>query len=198
MLLPAVAARFWARDLAGLIPVSMLIAALASGRQLVLIRKGGLIEPGTGFELVSPSFVFYPTFEHQTVSYVRPEFQASFERNLADRAPQGSVRVSLFGIATASAQVTDPSIVPKLSPFHIYNDAFLSQRLKWQPEMPLVIAVIRAYRLPTVDLPVAPHYAGCKSWVDLDSPVSLEGATPVLADAAFEAQARQMTGLLHA
>jgi zinc/manganese transport system permease protein len=30
MLLPAVAARFWARDLAGLIPVSMLIAALAS------------------------------------------------------------------------------------------------------------------------------------------------------------------------
>jgi zinc/manganese transport system permease protein len=30
MLLPAVAARFWARDLGGLIPVSMLIAALAS------------------------------------------------------------------------------------------------------------------------------------------------------------------------
>ncbi|MGH1588924.1 metal ABC transporter permease [Methylobacterium phyllosphaerae] len=30
MLLPAVAARFWARDLAGLIPVSMLIAAIAS------------------------------------------------------------------------------------------------------------------------------------------------------------------------
>ena len=30
MLLPAVAARFWARDLGGLIPISMLIAALAS------------------------------------------------------------------------------------------------------------------------------------------------------------------------
>ncbi|MCJ2051295.1 metal ABC transporter permease [Methylobacterium sp. J-070] len=30
MLLPAVAARFWARDLGGLIPVSMLIAAIAS------------------------------------------------------------------------------------------------------------------------------------------------------------------------
>ena len=172
------------------------IAALGTGQQLVLIRKGGLIEPGTGFELVSPSFVFYPTFEHQTVNYVRPEFQASFERILADRAPQGSVRVSLFGIATASAQVEDPSIVQRLSPFHLYNDAFLSQRLKWQPDMPLVIAVIRAYRLPAVDLPVAPQYAGCKSWVTLDSPVSLEGAKPVLDDAAFEQRSRQITETL--
>ena len=173
-----------------------MIAALASGRQLVLIRKGGLIEPGTGFDLVSPSFVFYPTFEHQTVNYARPEFQASFETAMADRAPQGSVRVSLFGITTASAQVKDPSIVGKLSPFHIYNDAFLSQRLKWQPDMPLVIAIIRAYRLPTVDLPVASHYAGCKSWVDLESPVSLERATPVLDHADFTLRAEQISKIL--
>ncbi len=172
------------------------IAALGSGRQLVLIRKGGLIEPGTGFELVSPSFVFYPTFEHQTVNYARPEFQASFETAMADRAPQGSVRVSLFGIATASAQIKDPSIIGKLSPFHIYNEAFLSQRLKWQPDMPLVIAVIRAYKLPTMDLPVAPHYAGCKSWVTLDSPVSLEGAKPVLDDAVFEQRSREISSFL--
>jgi zinc/manganese transport system permease protein len=36
MLLPAVAARFWARDLGGLIPVSMLIAGLASASGLSL------------------------------------------------------------------------------------------------------------------------------------------------------------------
>ncbi len=172
------------------------IAALSDGRQLVLIRKGGLIEPGSGFELVSPSFVFYPTFEHQTVNYVRPEFQSSFERLLADRAPKDRVRVSLFGIATASAQVTDPAIVGKLSPFHIYNDAFLSQRLKWQPEMPLVIAVIRAYRLPAADLPVAARYAGCKSWVELESSVPLAGLQPVLDEPAFQDRARAIAALL--
>lgn len=174
------------------------VAALSDGRQLVLIRKGGLIEPGSGFALVSPSFVFYPTFEHQTVNYVRPEFQSSFERLLADRAPKDRVRVSLFGIATASAQVTDPAIIGKLSPFHIYNDAFLSQRLKWQPEMPLVIAVIRAYTLPTTELPVAPHYAGCKSWVELESPVPLAGAVPVLEEPAFQERARAIAAILSA
>ena len=48
------------------------LEAMAKGEQLVLIRKGGLIEPGSGFELVANTFVFYPTFEHQAVSYLRP------------------------------------------------------------------------------------------------------------------------------
>ena len=41
MLLPAIAARFWARDLSGLIPVSMLIAVLSSviGLNRVLPRR---------------------------------------------------------------------------------------------------------------------------------------------------------------
>ena len=50
-----------------------------------------------------------------------------------------------------------------------------------------MIVVIRAFRLAEPRLlPVIPRYAGCKSWVDLESPVPLEGATPVLDDATFE------------
>ena len=169
------------------------LEALARGEQLVLIRKGGLIEPGRGFDLMASAFFLYPTFEHQAVNYLRAPFQAYFEEAARRRAPEGQVRLDLFGLAVSSTQSHNPAIVERLAPFHIYNQAFLSQRLKWQPDQPLVVVVIRAFRLeaPRV-LPVAPRYAGCKSWVELESPVALEAARPVLDDALFERRAREI------
>ena len=173
------------------------LEAMARGEQTILVRKGGLIEPGTGFELISNTFVFYPTFEHQAVQYLREPFRAYFEQAASQRAPEGQVRIELFGLAAASWQVRDPSILNRLSPDHIYNDAFLSQRLKWQPDQPLVIAAIRAFRFPTPRvLPVAARYAGCKSWVELEAPVSLVGLQPVLDDAAFQERLRRLSALL--
>ncbi len=173
------------------------LEAMARGEQLVLIRKGGLIEPGSGFELVAPAFVFYPTFEHQAVTYLRQPYQRYFEEASRRRAPEGQVRLELVGVAAGSMQSRDPAILQRLSTFHIYNDAFLNQRLKWQPDQPLTIVTVRAFRLPAPQvLPVVPRYAGCKSWVDLEAPVSAEGAVPVLDDAAFRQRSAALSALL--
>jgi hypothetical protein len=37
-----------------------------------------------------------------------------------------------------------------------------------------------------VELPYGEAYAGCRSWIELDKPVSTEGSRPVLDDASFE------------
>ncbi len=170
------------------------LEAMARGEQLVLIRKGGLIEPGSGFEFVADTFLFYPTFEHQAVTYLRPPYQRYFEEALARRAPEGQIRCELIGVVAASRQSDDPAVVERLQEFHIYNDAFVRQRLQWQPQQPLVLAVVRAFRLtPPRVLAVAPAYAGCKSWVALDSPVPLAGAQPVLEDAVFQARLAAIT-----
>ena len=107
------------------------VEALGRGEQLVLIRKGGLIEPGSGFELAANTFVFYPTFEHQAVSYLRPPFQRYFDEAAARRAPEGRVRIDLFGVAVSSMSSHDPTLIERLRAFHVYNETFLSQRLKW-------------------------------------------------------------------
>ena len=173
------------------------LEAMARGEQLVLIRKGGLIEPGTGFELIANSFVFYPTFEHQAVQYLRDPYQRYFEEAARHRAPEGQVRFELFGIAVSSIQSQDSTLIERLSRFHIYNEAFLSQRLKWQPEQPLMIVLVRAFRLAApVLISVTPQYAGCKSWVELESPIQLEGASPVLDDQTFEQRSHAVTTLL--
>ncbi|MBI4003670.1 MAG: DUF1802 family protein [Candidatus Omnitrophica bacterium] len=173
------------------------LQAMAQGEQLVLIRKGGLIEPGSGFELRSSVFVFYPTFEHQAVNYLRTPYRKYFDEAMRDRAPEGNVRVAFAGRAVSSVQSAQPGVVERLSGFHIYNEAFVSQRLKWQPAQPLSVIVIRAYRLAAPSLlPVRSRYAGCTSWVDLDSPVSLDGAQPVLDEATFHARLHALSPLL--
>ena len=173
------------------------LEAMGRGEQLVLIRKGGLIEPGAGFQLVARQFVFYPTFEHQAVQYVRPPFQRYFEDAAARRAPSAEFRVELAGVVAASVRSRDPAIVARLARFHIYNEAFVSQRLKWQPDQPLVVAIVRAFRLaePCV-VPVSPAYAGCTSWVQLDAPVALDRATPALDDRSFEERLAALRPLL--
>ena len=174
------------------------LEAMARGEQLVLIRKGGLIEPGGGFALAAPAFVFYPTFEHQAVNYLRPEFRRYFEdASSRRRAPEGRVRIDFAGAAVSSVQSADPSLIQRLEPFHVYNEAFVTQRLKWQPDQPVTVVVVRVFRLPSPQvLTVAPRYAGCKSWVDLDAPLPVAGAVPVLDEAAFQRRLQALQPLL--
>ncbi len=173
------------------------LAACAQGEQLVFIRKGGLIEPGGGFEFRAPLFLLYPTYEHQTVTFLRSPFQALFEDAMGQKPADGHVTLTLCGEVAYATQSRDADLLKQLEPFHIYNDAFMSQRLRWQPDQPLVIGVIRAWRLPApVSLPLSSRYTGCKSWVDLEQPVSLAQATPVLDDAAFHERLSRIQAIL--
>ena len=173
------------------------LAACAQGEQLVFIRKGGLIEPGGGFEFRAPLFLLYPTYEHQTVTFLRSPFQALFEDAMGQKPADGHVTLTLCGEVAYATQSRDADLLKQLEPFHIYNEAFMSQRLRWQPDQPLVIGVIRAWRLPApVSLPLSSRYVGCKSWVDLEQPVSLAQATPVLDDAAFSERLSRIQAIL--
>ncbi|MBI3320342.1 MAG: DUF1802 family protein [Candidatus Omnitrophica bacterium] len=173
------------------------IAAMERGEQLVLIRKGGLIEPAGGFQVVSQQFLLYPTFEHQTVNFIRSAFQRDFDEAMARKPTDGKLQVRLVGVVEFSTEVHDPACIKRLEPFHIYNEAFLAQRLRWQPEQPLALLVVRAFRLAAPQhLPMVDRYAGCKSWVELDQPIRFDGASPVLDDQTFNAQLARIQAIV--
>lgn len=175
------------------------LEAMNKGEQTVLIRKGGLIEPGSGFEVIARDFVFYPTFEHQAVNYLREPYRGYFELASRTRVPEGKVTFQIFGQAVHSVQTLDASIIERLAAFHCYNRDFVTQRLKWQPDQPLAIVIVRAYRMKApVTVNVAPQYAGCKSWVELEEPVSLGELTPVQDDASFAQKCSEIKSLLKA
>ena len=48
------------------------VEALARGQQTLLLRKGGVGDPGETFELAHREFFLFPTFEHQKREQIRP------------------------------------------------------------------------------------------------------------------------------
>ncbi len=82
--------------------------------------------------------------------------------------------------------VVDESIVRIYFPFHIWNEYFISDRLKWKPLQPLYILLLRTYKLSQVqEIPYISEYGGCKSWIDLTTPISLIESEPVVSDSVY-------------
>ena len=164
---------------------AVVIQAMGDGRQIVMVRKGGLVEPSGGFSFQSDVFLLYPTFEHQAVQYALPEYQ-SLSPKLAAERREGWLRLAYAGRLEASIETHDGEALKRLRDLHVYTDGMITQRLRWQPQQPLVIGCVRVFRLREPwELPMRDAYAGCKSWVDLGTEASLGGAEPVLSDAAF-------------
>ena len=55
--------------------------AAEEGKQVLLFRKGGIMEYRNGFELKHKNFFLFPTFEHQSMDSIRNEYKEKL-RNL--------------------------------------------------------------------------------------------------------------------
>ena len=156
-------------------------AALADGRQCLILRKGGIDEgagPGN-FRPEHDAFWLYPTFVHQAQQGLRvaaPEPPA----DVASAVPI----VALAEVATID-RLTDPSLLPALEPFHVWTEETVLKRFHYRSPGLWVLAV-RVHRLPQPwPLAVTAEHAGCKTWVELDAPPPTTGLTPALDDEAF-------------
>ena len=49
--------------------------AAEDGKQVLLFRKGGIMEYRNGFELKHKNFFLFPTFEHQSLDSIRDEYK---------------------------------------------------------------------------------------------------------------------------
>lgn len=165
---------------------SVVIAALLRGEQVLLLRKGGIVEARQGFQVRHQRFLLYPSYEHQHADGVRPAF-APLLQTAAEAVRDGSATISAY------AEVTDVLAAPTtlkglqaLEPFHIYAESLLRMRLEYRPDLPLQLLVVRCFVLPVpVPIPVRPSYAGCKSWMNLTDDVPVEGANLALSEHAF-------------
>src|SRR4051812_17437412 len=61
--------------------------ALEAGRQVVLLRKGGIYESAGEFEVENREFLLFPTFLHQNLRMLKPEAHAGFEPHPAEPSP---------------------------------------------------------------------------------------------------------------
>ncbi|MDG0813766.1 DUF1802 family protein [Cohnella rhizosphaerae] len=168
------------------------VKALEAGKQIIVLRKGGIAEETKEFRLESPSFFLFPSYEHQREHLVKPGTSPSVAETVAafERDPN-TIFVSSYAEVVEDIEVTDGETLRKLEPFHLWTENYAEERLKWKRTKPLHVLLLRVY---VWDRPVAipndERYGGCKSWLSLAVPVAVQDARPALEDEAFDKAAR--------
>jgi hypothetical protein len=171
--------------------------ALADGRQSLLVRKGGIEEIKSGFQVTHRDFWLFPTAVHQKVADLLPAVHAEFEEVQRSFPPAGTIPIQLYATVTDAMRVTDLDRLRPLSPYHILSWDCVAGRFQYRNKPEVHVLILRVYRRPEPMLiGNTPQYDGCVSWVDLAEPLPTAGCTPVLSDAEFEARLARIRACL--
>lgn len=145
--------------------------ALASGRQDVILRKGGIGESGGAFRVEDRRFLLMPTFLHQSAEQLVPEARDLLDDIEADKPPSGTVVLSHEAEVTRVARIGSLAALAPFRHRHVWADAVVAERFhRWKDELHVLEVAVRRLARPVV-LPWRDSYGGCKSWVDLGAVV---------------------------
>lgn len=172
------------------------VDALSTGKTIVLLRKGGIRE--AGFQVQQPLVWLYPTYEHQKPHLLKPEYASKVTPVKSGWHPQTVIIKSCAEI-TQVVPVSSKEQIETLQPYHIWHEQMISDRLGWQPQRPLIVLLLRVYRLaiPKTIL-YDSSYGGCKSWIDLIEPIAQDNLNPVISDDEYAIQAQKIAALVGA
>jgi hypothetical protein len=169
--------------------------ALETGRQVVILRKGGILEYKQGFEVKHDKFLMFPTFEHQSKDSLQADYADSLDEVIKHAPGLGVTELSSYAKAVDVREVTDRSILKKLAKFHVWNETYVNARMDYNPGKPMSVILLRIFKLDNpVEVQNQQEWAGCRSWVPLDIPTA--SAKPVMDDSQFENVARQFQEVL--
>jgi hypothetical protein len=170
------------------------VEALGAGKQILLMRKGGIHEETRHFEVQSDQFFLYPAYEHQKEELLKPEFQGEIAKTLEGWSPeQKMTTVKYYAKLYEDVEVMDEEALHRLYPHHIWTNNFASERLKWKKKLPLHLLLVRVYKLNTpVEIEIREEYTGCKSWLKLPDHLQGLSAEPVLSDDEFSAEVQKI------
>lgn len=163
--------------------------ALASGRQSILLRKGGIHEGREGFSFAHDAFFLFPTRFHAQMDQVREgEFNSEREWEAGDIIEITHHVKVLFAVT-----LEDWDLVSQLLPYHIYSEQTIQDRFDWSGKgmsagsIHLAFVKVSKLSIPW-KLEYVKGYGGCRSWVDLPEPSQevLEQASDVIQSPDFE------------
>lgn len=146
--------------------------ALASGRQALILRKGGIEEGPRGFVPEHPMFWLYPTFVH--------EGEQGLKVASTTPRPAGPSVVPIGALAVVESvdRVDDLGTLLGLDPLHAWTEETVRKRFEYRRPGLWVLGVRVFRRDDPWTVEVTPAQLGCKSWVPLEHPLATAGLTP--------------------
>lgn len=170
--------------------------ALGAGRQILLLRKGGIFESAGGFEIENREFLLFPTFLHQNPQMLKDDALSWYERRASE---PDQITLSHAGSISDIIQIKNRAQMDALNDEHVWTTPLIDMRFHYKPQNPLYLLLVRTYALPMpVTVQNTPAYAGCKSWVPLDEPVNTSQASPVLDDSSYTERRERILNAIRA
>jgi hypothetical protein len=148
--------------------------ALEDGRQVLLLRKGGIIEYRQGFDVKHYNFLLYPTFEHQSKESIQVDYADKLDIVLKEQ-PRSDKKnqITSYARTVLVKHVSDSSLLQGLQKYHIWSDRYVSVRMNYNPKKPMSIILLRVYMLDNpIEVDVKTEWLGCKSWISIESHLS--------------------------
>jgi hypothetical protein len=185
---------------------AIICQALEEGRQVLLLRKGGIMEYREGFQVKHNKFFLYPTFEHQSIESIQPKYAQKLAMMLQEETDHSKVFITSYARALAVKQVKDGSLLSQLHKYHIWNERYVNVRMNYNPKKPMQVILLRVYKLQNpIEAEVRSEWLGCRSWIHIQSlPSEARFADtsgsfdeqPVLDDSTFDKIASEIEEIL--
>jgi hypothetical protein len=157
--------------------------ALADGRQMLLLRKGGIYEAAGEFEVEHRAFLLFPTNLQQKLTMLKESEYASFGARATE---PDEITIAAAGVVTDIIELKSREQMDALDDENVWTPPLIDMRFNYRPENPLYLLLVRAYRLrQPVKIANTPAYAGCKSWVPLKHSINTGSAAPVMDDVKY-------------
>jgi len=178
---------------------AVVVHALGTGKQTVLLRKGGLHERHGRFATDPTEFFLFPTYVHQMTQGVVSEAAADLHAVMKLRPPEGQLVINSYATVEDLVWLDSCEHLAALADLHCWTPETVTHRFAYGTRAGLHLFVLRIYRLPQSHImPLLKRYAGCRSWIELANPLSTVGATPVLSEAAFAERTHEIREKLSA
>lgn len=171
---------------------AIICKALEDGRQMLLLRKGGIMEYRKGFEVKHNEFLLYPTFEHQSMESIKAEYKEKLKEILEEQNKytrketdkdynnfkiDNTNIIKLFAKVEDVVEISDKVTLFELRDYHIWSDEYVMMRMNYNPSKPMSILLLRIYKIkkPLI-IDINDKWSGCKSWIDIEKDVDNENS----------------------
>ena len=142
--------------------------ALVQGRQRIILRKGGIVEPGGSFRIEHRDFLLLPTFVHQAAESLKPEARDLLLDIDADRPPPGTAVFRHWARVIEAAEVRSLADLQRLRGEHVWSDEVVAERFhRWEDLLHVLHVEVATLPQP-VSRPWDDSFGGCRSWARLD------------------------------
>lgn len=146
---------------------AVICAALAAGRQSLILRKGGIAEAGGEFRPEHDRFLLYPTFFHEHRIGIKPEFLPLLEECERNTPAAGTIRFTHFAEVAGVERITELDAALALDAEHAWTKEEVTKRFHYR-KPGLFVLRVKVHALPEpMEVAEHPEYAGCKTWVHL-------------------------------